>query len=602
MKGKIYITDLEKSLGKIVFEDDSETRIMRFPASYESGDWAYVDFVNNDPTKGVISIFAESPQPCFGSIVLPKRGDKPKPSLLVNYPVPLGIAWYDISKVDFPVDYEHRMVGFRLRKDKLGRLSAVDLTQVSRQERYKCRPSSYGSIEQSIILDGFITELKDSASASNEILTGKVSSFWTLNRNSGPVEMANLRADPPNDRVSFFISDYRRKFRRSPVIGETLMFTLKQNSKYKDVQRFIDPADKGGLPKEQQSICVSVQGKDYTLPLTDYEKLYGKAPKAGDIIKCVKQGYSIALIENSCEEAYSFESYLADKAVRSQVLSGIISQYHADKGFGFVQEDTGVRHFFHISAFSKTFNTMPLVGQQVAFSAPITDSRGRQSIIEFLLGNSTCSSSQFIGFVEPQPTDIYAALSDDAQQIVEIRKVNPDNKAEAIGMYKSPVLTPKQKLSAIETMIRHGFSDTRINQNRLRDERLRILQELVKENLTAQNFDLAMTYELRLQKINYDPARLKAFASMRPWLEVLPESDDIPQPNFQSRPWNIDSVPAPLTLCKPGEKAWSLDTNNEKIEIPVLPIEKAWRIDLAPQPDFSVYLNHKKYYEIDIKR
>ncbi|MDD2230084.1 MAG: hypothetical protein PHY48_11795 [Candidatus Cloacimonetes bacterium] len=40
-KRKIYITDQELKLGRIVFEDNPDTIIMKFPATYESGNWSF---------------------------------------------------------------------------------------------------------------------------------------------------------------------------------------------------------------------------------------------------------------------------------------------------------------------------------------------------------------------------------------------------------------------------------------------------------------------------------------------------------------------------------------------------------------------------------
>ena len=307
MTGTIYIINQERNIGKIVFKDGRESKLMTFPSTFESGDIAIVGFVNNDPDEQLISLSAESPIVHYGSLLLPKIGEKPKPSVLVFYPLPLGLIYYEPQSIKFPVNYGNRVVSFRIRKDRRGLLKAYDIQTVESEFRYKCTRPSYGTIKSTNITaqEGYITAIND-VSKSNTISHGIIDRFSTIKANRESVDIGYVKIVSEGHEAYFRIDLFQSFFKNKPVIGEEVFFSSKKGFYSSNIiTQFHHSASKAEL-LSNQTIDVMLDKKIYRISMEHYMNVYKKSPQAGDIVWAYKVEDTIRLVRHADESRTSY--------------------------------------------------------------------------------------------------------------------------------------------------------------------------------------------------------------------------------------------------------------------------------------------------------
>lgn len=337
MTGKIYITDRDQNIGKIILDNGKETKVMRFPASYESGDIAHVEFVANDPDKPLINLSAESPVLYYGSLMLPKTGEMPKPSLIVSYPVPLGLLFFQINKVKFPIDYHHRMVSFKVTKDKNGRLMAVEVAQAAKHDQYKCCNAVYGTITSGVqrAQEGYIAEVHDQAEDLN-IINGVVDRFVTHRYDGAAVETGYIKVGQKGAEAYFRLDLYKQQFGKSPAIGERVFFSTTHDFYAQSrVLRFYK-SSQPMLPIDKQRIVAIFGGRSYEIHMNNYMRVAKTTPKAGNIIWGYVLGGRLELAAKANETRLNF-TFVPQRRPQKSLIPTIQPQQFN----GFVEPDPG---------------------------------------------------------------------------------------------------------------------------------------------------------------------------------------------------------------------------------------------------------------------
>lgn len=309
MTGKIYITDRDQNLGKIVLDNGKECRIMKFPASYESGDIAHVEFVAKDPEKAIISLSAESPILHYGLLLLPRKGEEPKPSLIVRYPVPLGLVYYPVHQVKFPIDKDHGKVSFRIVKNKNGVLTASNVSPANPEDLYKCNMPLYGVIKSKAVeaQEGYITAVNITLNDSN-LYNGLVDRFSFLQCDGHQVELGFIQSESNGPEAYFRVDLYLKSFGRQPEIGERVfaettrdfysgLRVVRFNRSSEQVETF-----------DNRTIEVVVSDHGFKIPMSEYLKIEQKAPEAGDIVWAfmTRNGLELTVSAHAKRQDYVF--------------------------------------------------------------------------------------------------------------------------------------------------------------------------------------------------------------------------------------------------------------------------------------------------------
>lgn len=543
MRGRVLILNQAKHYGKILFPDGEESRPMKFPPTYSSGDVVEVDFVNNDPWQKVIRMRAEAPEKYYGSLLLPSQyGTKKYSSIITSYPQPLGLIYYPPRSINFIPSASAQYVSFSLDKDEEGRLSPRNIQVVKRNEEYKCKTPLFGRLYQKSkpVLDGYIKEIVKSQ---NSVQSDNTRNFlyWSYQRNI----------------------DYT---------------TGKQEEKYCIVQ-----TDK----------------KTYRIEIKEYVKVYGKKPSVGDLLRYTEEANSIRLCATSQNEIQSL-IFKEDIAIPEQAVFGEIKRYFPDKGFGFVQQDgTGLDFFFHKSAFQ---GALPRIypGMRLAFTIGV-DSRRDKPVVQqaFYATEYECDETQFKGFASLDPERLYLCYIDANNKVREVSQVDFGQLSLAIAYYKSKNRNNEQLLKAINTMIEHQFSDTKINLCDLQNERLQLLKQLLQEAVKAKHRYKLEEYQYQLQMLEYKPEELLNSSNEDEQYAFITEvTQNITFLGQQSKIEIILEDPEIKPIFE--EQAWELGQAEGSVNYSQQPAEVKWEIDLTEAPGLLTTNEDHQYYNINI--
>ena len=89
----------------------------------------------------------ENEERYFGSALIPTNERRYR-SIIVNYPVLYGLVEYKPSDLSFEITGKSSNVSFNIRKNKDGRLSAINIQRANKSDYYKCISPDFGMLKQ----------------------------------------------------------------------------------------------------------------------------------------------------------------------------------------------------------------------------------------------------------------------------------------------------------------------------------------------------------------------------------------------------------------------------------------------------------------------
>jgi cold shock CspA family protein len=469
MRGKVLL--IKKGFGKIIF-NKSESPVLTLPMEVEDGDIAEVEFENKNMDK-FKKFVAYSKEEYYGSVIGDFRGGG---IILVTYPKLLGTV---VFKGDFK---KNSRVKFKLKKTFKG-MEAIDVEFT--KEFYKCFLPSFGKIEKRVLIpkSGVIEEVVRS---DKFIVEGEIKSV-------GSRGFGFIRSEVGD--VFFFVSNFERIFNRPPNKNEKVIFKYKNTPKGKTAFYFY--RQKPVLPKDKQYFILDGE----RLPVSLYEKVFKVSPEIGDLVYYVRENGKIKLRKNDKE----IEKYIFIKDERGDFAKGKINFINEEKKFGFIKSNAG-NVYFTFKQFESFYKRTPKRKEEVKFFYKKSERGG--AVSRFLENEFEVSKKAFSNFVDISGNDYYYAYVDN-NKVKEIFRYESSDLSLSIACYKN-ANDKLKKLQAIECILENEFESKNIKRETLIKEELEILDELVEEFINT-NKELAFEFELKRQKIEFNPNRLKRF-------------------------------------------------------------------------------------------
>ena len=162
----------------------------------------------------------------------------------------------------------------------------------------------------------------------------------------------------------------------------------------------------------------------------------------------------------------------------------------------------------------------------------------------------------------PDGRALYRIYQDDYGDVVEYRKVDVSNLAEAISCYKDQGLPGVHKLEVVETLLQRGYRDNHIDPEELGSLRKQILRQRIDRARNEGNLQAALRWEVRLQQLDYQPGRLENWPL-----------------DWAAR--DMDLVPGSNVLSAEVPGTWDLATGKA---CPLQPVRSEQRWDLMTDP------------------
>ena len=470
MRGKIEL--IKKGFGKIIF-DKKESPVLSLPIEVEDGDIAEVEF-ENDRMDKIKRFVAYSPDKYYGNVINEFRGGG---IILVTYPKLLKTIVFKGNNFK-----KYSKVRFTLKKSFKG-MEAVDVDYT--KEFYKCFLPSFGKIEKRILTPkyGVIEEVfnKD-----RFILEGEI-------KNIGNRGFGFIRSEIGD--IFFFVNNFEKVFNRAPKKNEKVIFRYKNTPKGKTATNFYKSVPV--LPKNKQYFILD--GKKLSVSL--YEKFFQKSPELGDMVYYIEENGSIRLRKND----KVIEKYIFVKDERGDFVKGKVNFINEEKKFGFIKSEIG-SVYFTFRQFESFYKKAPKKGDIVKFFYVKSD-KG-VAVSRFLENEFEVSKKAFSNFVETNSDDYYYAYVNN-NKVEEIFRYDKNDLSLSIACYKN-TNNKLKKIEAIECILENEFESKNIKKEVLIKEKLKILDELVEEFIEV-NKELAFEFELKRQKIEFNPKRLKKF-------------------------------------------------------------------------------------------
>ncbi|MCB5255852.1 MAG: hypothetical protein LHW58_09465 [Candidatus Cloacimonetes bacterium] len=428
------------------------------------------------------------------------------------------------------------------------------------------------------------------------IFTGVIYSIVVRDESSSDAHTFGFISSKQAGEVFFNAKAYRSVYGKEPLQGSSVFFTALPAAKGKRVERFyasnqIDPSNR--------CITIKAGGREFKVLVSKYMDFAGKDPVIGDIVTGFidNDRYILGNPDEDHDARYVLSPAFDDNS--AIVQQGQICQTDTGKRTGIVMLHDRKSLAFSFDDFSRCIGGFPRPPKNVYVIAD----KSKRKVSQFCTFNAlVCRQSQFRNFTEPLPDTICKAFKAADSQNIEVFKANLENLSEAIACYKSPDLSLTLKLPAIETLICHKFSDRSVNLGKLKAERIQILQDLIAQSLRVGHFDRAIEYELRLQKLRYEPKELSRLSGIPRWFDpVSAELKDINPLPYPS-PWNLCSADAGFSPSHvPAQPAWGLLMQQPHPELKEIP-ERAWSIDLSAIPRSEARTEASTYYHIKIER
>ena len=231
MKGKLLIIDSTRHYGKILLSDGRESAVTTLPATYESGDKVEVKFINDDPSKEIISMSVEADDTYYGCLLLPSRDGKVYSSIITTYPTLIGLVAYSPNALNFKPSQETQYVKFHIRKDITGKLSAFDIKLVEKDESYRCTSPVFGRIGEQTrsISEGYVKQVVKEKEIPADYAEGVVSELRI--KNQGLVNeygFGFIKCESSGNKVYFKSDSFQDCYQQPPSIGDHVRFNFRR--------------------------------------------------------------------------------------------------------------------------------------------------------------------------------------------------------------------------------------------------------------------------------------------------------------------------------------------------------------------------------------
>lgn len=603
MKGKLLIIDSTRHYGKILLADGRESAVTTLPATYESGDKVEVKFINDDPSKEIISMLVEADDTYYGCLLLPSRDGKVYSSIITTYPTLIGLVAYSPNALNFSPSLDTQYVKFNIRKDHNGKLSACDIKPVVEDESYKCSTPVFGRIfeQTKSISEGYVKQVVKEKDIPADYAEGVISELRIKNQGlDNEFVYGFIKETESGNRVYFTSDNYQRFYRKQPSTGDQAGFIINKSEHGYRVSRFCSEPPKGILPQNQQYCIIKLGDGDYRIPLTDYLKFYAKEPSIGDIVNGISSDHSIELIADTQTTLKTHRFTLA-KHRYNDVQTGFIESYNSDRGFGFVRLDSdNTTAFFHFSIYQENLGLMPTSGTRVNVSVRTDEKTGKLRIQKFHRPvEFDCRKAHFKDFGSPSIDELYVAYIDSDYRVKEISRANLDQLPLAVAYYKSDIKDKHYLLNAIDTMIQHRFHDQKITLDKLIDDRIRLLNELIRES-AENNLSFRLDeFQHKLQMLKYDPKKLTSCTNGEKTSSVMLSDVSVPELNTIETGWEFIHYDPEIVLAV-LEKVWDVAIADSSENVDAVTTSSKWDIDMRELKDIIPFERTQAYFDITL--
>lgn len=356
----------------------------------------------------------------------------------------------------------------------------------------------------------------------------------------------------------------------------------------------------------KDEIEITIGDKQHTIFSSVFSKIHKASIKLGDIVSCQNFNRNIKVLPEESNDL--FQVILANNPNREKsLLHGKIDFYRKEKKFGFIVSDQE-KYYFHISDYLKSYHEYPSRNKEVRFHKPnraVNRHKPNQlpTIKQFEQTPIVSDSSKFSDFVFPQKDEIYRVYLTRDSAVKEIQRSKPEELPYAIDMTNDWNLPAIYKLPALETIIRHKFSNQKHKTKDFEKQYLNILKNVISKHIAKEEFDIALQYEYILQNIEYDPRRLKIYSQMSSWIKPIPPIDNIQDINSLTKMWNIpEKEMEPILTNTLPSGTWHVDLSTPKVAIKEYNYKQNWKVMLDDDIQESLINNtDNSYYNINIR-
>lgn len=582
MTGKIYLSNAEEGIGKVIFTDGTETKSLKFPSTIQSGDIADVTLSNLGNKQTVVFNDITSPDTYYGSLMKSNALNSSSRAILVSFPHPLGLIYCNHS--DLHADA--RNLKFTISKDMNGNLTPINIRLVAKNEVFMCRAPKYGklTIHPKEFTEGYISNMETSLPANVNIgvvsyINQKNGSYgfihkagtYILKRDKAEVTNYAKKMNSQKEGGIFFnMIGYRNRYNKAALVGDIVYYCSMDTAKGTQVSEFLSPIAK------QEILTIQCAKKSYQITKAEYENTLKKAPEIGSIVTGIIKNERFTLLPEKTKNSSEFH-LIPDRKSQGVIESGKIISFNAEIREGMVFS-YGKRIKFNGECFQQAFaKPIPYDDQRVEFEIM----PGRSEVLRFYsYSRLVLDSAKLNNFVEINTQDIYKVFHDISNASGIVFKIDFSNINDALGVYKSPDVDIEHKLAAIETLIKYKFRDTNIKPAALKQERLKLLSELISAYISMQDFQTAFKYEMRMQELQYDPKRLTKYHGMPKLIELMDAILEVSELIYTYQKWDLMDGEIRMDETEIPAFRWLVDEQELKHDIDPDYPSKAWKIDL----------------------
>lgn len=603
MKGKLLIIDSTRHYGKILLADGRESAVKSFPATYESCDIVEVKFINDDPSKDIVTMVAEAEGSFYGCLLLPSRDGKVYRSIITTYPTLIGLVSYSPNALSFAPSQKSQNVKFRISKDHNGKLSACEIKPVVEDESYRCTTPVFGRIFEQTrsISEGYVKQVVKEKEIPADYAEGVISELRIKNQGlENEFVYGFIKEIESGNRIYFTSDNYKRFYGKQPSTGDQTRFIINRSEHGYRVSRFCSEPPKGILPQNLQYCIIKLGDGDYRVPLTDYLKVYDKEPSIGDIVNGISSDHSIELTADT-QTALKTHIFTLAKPRSNDVQTGFIESYNSDRGFGFVRLDSdNTTAFFHFSVYQEDLGLMPTNGNRVNVSVRTDEKTGKLKIQKFHRPvEFDCKESQYNDFGSPSIDELYVAYIDSDNQVKEISRANLEQLPLAVAYYKSETKEKRYLMEAVETMIRHRFCDQKITLDKLISDRFRLLNELIRES-AENNFSFELDeFQYKLQMLKYDQKKLTSCTNGEKASLIMLSDVSVTEMNMIDTGWEFINRDPEIVLAA-LEKGWDVAIDDRPGKVDAVTSTSKWDIDMRDLKDILPFDRTQAYFDITL--
>jgi cold shock CspA family protein len=542
MRGIIKL--FSKGLGKIIV-GNKESAVLTFPETFENKDEVEVSFRDKNMTQ-ISHIVAYSKDIFYGKII--QKFNHNSGIALITYPKLIGTIL-----VNGAYNVGDRLE-FKIEKLFNGKINAINIKKVSKDNFFKTESPIFGKIEKEVIYskEGVITDIIDKV---KNVVKGKIK-VVKMDRGFGFIAGAD-----GNDYF-FMLNFYRQFYNSESLKGQEVIFEAQSNNRGMSVRKFVKTDT---LPENKQFIEINNKIK---IPIKEYKNYFNSTPEVGDIISYIEDNNFKFVNNDTVINKTIFKIYNNSKNIQN----GVITYFNNQKKFGFIENKNKERFFFLENIFKDFYKRTPKKGDKVSFISK--KSEKGLAIRNFLIASFEVDKSKFKNFVEIDAEKSYYAFID-GSEIKEIYVYESTDLFQSISCFKDNK-NIKSKIEAIDCMLKNDYSSKNITKEKLLKDKLKYLENLIKENLDKNNLIESIKYEAQYQKISYNPQRLSKIS------QFLSKKDEIITNEIKIK--KIKSKNTPLNILEIGEVN-ILKKNSSKIDF----IEDV-KITKIKQKEESLYI------------